>query len=231
MIHKVESQTFLKKWIDAIKEEERIDIKTYGRTKEFTNVILKNCGDKECVMQKVCNCLYHNKENNPNIANVTMKEYPEYFKIDYTVWDNYRLSENKIKFDEFNLNRHCSRMILAMEHENSAKDWTDEFAKLFSVHCDLRVVVGYYDYSKLDREEKKWDEFLNFLKDITLKMIPNTEKFYGEYLLILGRPKEQLAPKSNSEKIADGYIGIQLVIDEKQSCHWERLHLVNNSDM
>lgn len=227
MAHKVEPQTFFEKWIDAIKEEERIDIKTYGRTKEFTNIILKNCGDKECVMQKVCNRLYHNKDNKTNIANVIMKEYdieeyPEYFKIDYTVWDNYRLSENEINFDGFNLNRHCSRMILAMEHENNKKDWTDEFAKLFSVHCDLRVVVGYYDYSEIKGNEEKMKEFLDFLNFITKKMITDYEKFYGEYLLVLGLPKDKLKLNCTSKDISEGYIGFKLVIDKK-TFHWEEL--------
>ena len=74
-----------------------------------------------------------------------MKYYPEYYTIDHTFWtvskDNYE-SVNLYKWN----------MVAAIEHENDWKDWTYEVAKLDFINCPLRVVIGYMDNSKREKE-------------------------------------------------------------------------------
>ena len=43
-------------------------------------------------------------------------------------------------------------MVAAIEHENDWKDWTYEVAKLDFINCPLRVVIGYMDNSKREKE-------------------------------------------------------------------------------
>ncbi|MEG0409219.1 MAG: hypothetical protein RR623_10135 [Bacilli bacterium] len=210
---------FLKEWRSAISQDDRINFETYGDTNIFTSIVLKeNLNNSSCIMKKISNSLYNNLDQTINASYNDHKneDYPEYFKIDYTIWRNYTNPVPEL-FKKFNLNKHCSKMLLAMEHENNGKDWTDEFAKLFSVHCELRVVVGYFDY-----ETYEIDLLIIFLEKLTKKMLENCTSFFGEYLLILGLPQANFKEDSNSQAIADGYRGFQL-IDNNGDYKWEEL--------
>ncbi len=222
MNEKIKGTAFLKEWCSVISQDDRINIETYGDSDKFTDIVLKeSVGEPSCIMKKLSSSLYENQDKiiNTSLNDYENKDYPEYFKIDYTIWKNYT---NPIPdlFKKMDLKKHCSKMLLAMEHENNCKDWTDEFAKLFSVHCELRVVVGYFDYNTYGI-----NSLIDFLGELTSIMIGNCDNFFGEYLLILGLPKselEKLGSDINNKDIAEGYKGFQLV-NNNGNFRWEEI--------
>lgn len=73
---------------------------------------------------------------------------PEYFKIDYTSWNNTKIesySDTGIKLYSWNFD-------FAIEHENDSKDWTYEVLKLSFIRADVRIVIGYVDKNNRDKE-------------------------------------------------------------------------------
>lgn len=197
---------FLELWKEKIKETPKLDIGMYGRTKAFTDLILKQ---ENCVMKEIVKTL---KEEYFVEKESVITEFKEYFKIDYTVWEDYKGKLSKTVKSE-GLTDHCSRMIIAMEHENNSSGWTDEFAKLFSVHCDLRVVVGY---------SKNVDGIIDYLNIVTELITNRQSSYYGGYLLILGKQKKAFNETSTREDIANGYQGYQLV-DNNGKLSWEAI--------
>lgn len=66
-------------------------------------------------------------------------EQNEYYRIDAIGYTNlwHELPESKL------LDAHLWDLEVAVEHENSSKDWLDEVIKLAHICCPLRVVIGY----------------------------------------------------------------------------------------
>lgn len=65
------------------------------------------------------------------------KFYPEFFKIDYTWW------EERCPLQKNNANIYDWDLLLAIEHENNCYDWTYEVAKLDQINAPLKIVIGY----------------------------------------------------------------------------------------
>lgn len=66
----------------------------------------------------------------------------EYFRIDATGWKTtYQKIQDQAK--DIGLNPHLWDLEIAVEHENSKKDWSDEIIKLLHIRCPLKVVIGY----------------------------------------------------------------------------------------
>lgn len=63
------------------------------------------------------------------------------------------------------LSAHLWDLELAVEHENSKQDWTDEVIKLIHVKCPLKVVISYnYCDERETTERKKLDFIANWMQ-------------------------------------------------------------------
>ena len=103
----------------------------------------------------------------------------EYYRIDAMGYTSRRkeLSKNKA------LSAHLWDLEIAVEHENSSKDWLDEVIKLAHICCPLRVVIGYVPRSQRERG----DEIrLAYAADALGQLKCRDNLKNGEFLVILG---------------------------------------------
>lgn len=144
-------------------------------TKEFTKGIIN-------LLISVFNEFEIKKQGRKN-ANRSGKYYnKEYYRIDLFGWKRVNCDiENST-----HLNLHSWRPLIAVEHENDYKDWSDEVIKLLYIDCPLRVVIGYSDRGKANDEEylKELCEIIDHLeyKKSIGKLINKDE----EFCIILG---------------------------------------------
>lgn len=119
----------------------------------------------------------------------------EYYKIDMIGW---KQNKTKIesKCEELNLKPYCWDLKVAVEHENSSKEWLDEVCKLSFIKCPLRVVIGY----GIDNFEEKIE---------IVRVILESNKAFSddeqEFLIILGKAKRELSKNPTANEIAEGY--------------------------
>lgn len=82
---------------------------------------------------------------------------------------------------EFNLNAHLWDLKIAVEHENSPKDWTNEIVKLIHIKCPVKVVIGYNYCDERDTvEQDKLDYIAKWMQEVSAFSYGTDE----EYLLI-----------------------------------------------
>lgn len=67
----------------------------------------------------------------------------EYFRIDTVGWVTKYLDIDAETAKKTGLNRHLWDLKIAVEHENSKWDWSDEVIKLLHVRCPLKVIISY----------------------------------------------------------------------------------------
>ena len=109
----------------------------------------------------------------------------EYFRIDAIGWvSHYQDMLNDPSIKNFGINAHLWDLKIAVEHENSVHDWTDEVMKLIHISCPLKVIIGYSDYGERKTNEL---EKVNYVA----KWMRHIEAFskgknVEEYLIILG---------------------------------------------
>ena len=116
------------------------------------------------------------------IKEAGMKPQHEYFRIDTVGWVSQyeRMSEEAKELD---LNAHLWDLKIAVEHENSVKDWTDEIIKLIHIKCPLKVVIGYnYCKERGFTDQKKLDFIARWMQEVNALQKGTTE----EYLVIFG---------------------------------------------
>lgn len=116
------------------------------------------------------------------IKNAGMEPQHEYFRIDTVGWvSQYKRMITEAK--ELNLNSHLWDLKIAVEHENSKKDWTDEVIKLIHIKCPVKVVIGYnYCDEREIIEQKKLDFIARWMQEVEALEKGMEE----EYLLIFG---------------------------------------------
>lgn len=126
------------------------------------------------------------------ISDAGMKTQNEYFRIDTVGWvSQYERMEKEAK--ELNLNAHLWDLKIAVEHENSKKDWTDEVIKLIHIKCPLKVVIGYNYCDERDTlDKKKLDFIARWMQEVSAMNTGTTE----EYLIIFGNCKHNGADYS-----------------------------------
>lgn len=112
----------------------------------------------------------------------------EYFRIDaigYTT--RYKEMKEAALKENIRLSAHLWDLEIAIEHENSKKDWTDEIMKLIHIKCPLKVVIGYSPCNmRGDEEQKKLDFVAKWMpKERAFDIGTGQEK----YLVILGNAK------------------------------------------
>ena len=117
----------------------------------------------------------------------------EYFRIDNIGYKHkyYKITEEER--DDIGLWRHLWDLKIAVEHENSKKDWMDEVVKLIHIRCPLKVVVAYNNCDMRDDGDIKKLDFI-------AKWVPEVDAFdknaKEEFLIIIGNgaPKHKANP-------------------------------------
>ena len=110
----------------------------------------------------------------------------EYFRIDVVGWVS-RYKEMEADANAHQLNAHFWDLKIAIEHENSSKDWSDEVIKLIHVKCPLKVIIGYSPHNI--RQEKQEFEKLDYIAKWMNKVDAFKNGDNEEYLIILGNAK------------------------------------------
>lgn len=105
-----------------------------------------------------------------------------YFRIDTVGWVT-RYQEMEDEAHKLDLSAHLWDLKIAVEHENSRKDWTDEVIKLIHVKCPLKVVISYSCCDERDTTEcEKLDFIARWMQEVKAFAKGSDE----EYLLIFG---------------------------------------------
>ena len=150
---------------------------------EFSNTFAKNSP----YYQKAVEAYAHNTEFtnfitqriNEIIRSNSYIAQNEYYRIDAMGYCNHwrELSKNNL------LSPHLWDLEIAVEHENSSKDWLDEVIKLAHICCPLRVVIGYVP---LEQRTCGDAERLAYVSS-ALKLLKCRENLKnGEFMVILG---------------------------------------------
>ena len=132
-----------------------------------------------------------------------MEVQHEYFRIDTVGWkSNYKDIEKEA--EEVGLNPHLWDLKIAVEHENSLRDWSDEVIKLIHIKCPLKVIIGYNYCDERDTKEAEKLEFIaKWMQDIdAFKNGKETE----EYLIIIGNAYNSKTKAMYSEFGYKGYM-------------------------
>ena len=116
------------------------------------------------------------------IEDAGMTAQHEYFRIDTVGWIT-RYQKMEQKAHELKLSAHLWDLEIAVEHENSKQNWTDEVIKLIHVKCPLKVVISYNSCDERDTTEwEKLDFIAHWMQEVKALAKGNDE----EYLLIFG---------------------------------------------
>lgn len=156
-------KTFFKEFIKRVNSEENDMIETYKNyEREWTPYIIN------LIKEIIC-----------NYGIVAQKEY---YRIDVIGWQGGDYSKIKEKANELKLNDHLWNLKIAVEHENSKKDWTDELIKLCHIRCPLKVIIGYTHCENRDKTDKEKLHHAAYC----LNMIEAFKESNDEVMLILG---------------------------------------------
>jgi hypothetical protein len=116
------------------------------------------------------------------IEDAGMTAQHEYFRIDTVGWIT-RYQEMAEEAHKLDLSAHLWDLEIAVEHENSKQDWTDEVIKLIHVKCPLKVVISYSHCDERDTTEWKKLKFIaRWMQEVKAFAKGSDE----EYLLIFG---------------------------------------------
>ena len=128
------------------------------------------------------------KEINSIIRDMGLTSQNEYYRIDAIGWKGrYReLSEEKAK--KLNLSRHLWDLEIAVEHENSKSDWTDELVKLTHICCPLKVIITYNHCDQRGEVEKNK---LAYAAECMKKVRAFNSLPQEKYLIIIGNGAPQ----------------------------------------
>ena len=116
------------------------------------------------------------------IQDAGMTPQHEYFRIDTVGWIT-RYQEMEGMAHALGLSAHLWDLEVAVEHENSRRDWTDEVIKLIHVKCPLKVVISYSCCDERDTVEWEKLHFIaRWMQEVRALAKGNDEA----YLLIFG---------------------------------------------
>lgn len=118
------------------------------------------------------------------IKDAGMTAQHEYFRIDTVGWiTQYEKMQKAAQDSQLKLSAHLWVLEIAVEHENSKQDWTDEVIKLIHVKCPLKVVIS-YNYCD-ERDTTEWEK-LAFIAHWMQEVKAFAKGSDEEYLLIFG---------------------------------------------
>jgi len=142
---------------------------------------------------------------NEIIAEAGYNPQNEYYRIDAIGWTSHSDDmKEEATTKDIRLNPHLWDLKIAVEHENSKTDWTDEIIKLIHIKCKLKVVIGYnYFDERGPKEQEKLDFIAKWMKEIEAF----TEYPREEYLIILGNGANRFSSNSTyTDMDYKGYI-------------------------
>ena len=118
------------------------------------------------------------------IEDAGMTAQHEYFRIDTVGWiTRYQKMQKAAQASQLKLSAHLWDLEIAVEHENSKQDWTDEVIKLIHVKCPLKVVISYNYCDERDTTEWKKLAFIaRWMQEVKALAKGSDE----EYLLTFG---------------------------------------------
>ena len=127
----------------------------------------------------------------------------EYFRIDAIGWtSHYEEMKEDAEVKGLRMNAHLWDLRIAVEHENSKSDWSDEVMKLVHIKCPLKVIIGYsYSDERGDVERMKLDFVARWMQEIEAFDKGKDE----EYLIILGNGCNHKTGVSDYDDF--GYVG------------------------
>ena len=150
---------------------------------EFNSTFVKNSRN----YQKAVEAYPHNTEFtsfitqriNEIISSNNYTAQNEYYRIDAMGYSNHwrELSQSNL------LSPHLWDLEVAVEHENSSKDWLDEVIKLAHICCPLRIVIGYVPLEQRTCADTKRLAYVSSALKL-LKCKDNLKN--GEFMVILG---------------------------------------------
>ena len=177
------ARNFFKIYTDTLNKQVKELLPTYKNDKEFTPIIKK-------IINKIITDCGYNAQN-------------EYFRIDCVGWiSRYENMKSDAKAKNIKLNAHLWDLKIAIEHENSKRDWTDEVIKLIHIKCPLKVVICYNYCNEREAEEYKK---LQFVADWMKEIEAINNGIDEEYLIIIGNGCNSRTGKS--DYIDFGYKG------------------------
>ncbi len=119
----------------------------------------------------------------------------EYFRIDVIGWES-KWKDIKEVARNAGLKAHLWNMKIAVEHENSKADWSDELIKLMQVRCPLKVVISYNYYDdRFEGEQQKLAAAAELIKRVDSYESVKRDK--EELLIILGNGCSKKTRKSD----------------------------------
>ena len=118
----------------------------------------------------------------------------EYYRIDITGWKSH-WEEISDQASKLGLNPHLWDLEIAIEHENSSSDWTDELVKLVHIRCPLKVIIGYTPCDMRGTGGLE-DQRLAFASELMKKVKAFDPGAREQYLIIFGNsaPKDSKSP-------------------------------------
>ncbi len=136
----------------------------------------------------------------------------EYFRIDAVGWiSRYMDMEKDAALKGIRLNPHLWDLKIAVEHENSKEDWTDEIIKLVHVKCPLKVVIAYnYNDERGEMEQKKLSFVAKWMQSVDAFQTGTGE----EYLIVIGNGCNHITKESDYNDF--GYVGYLYDRNEKK---------------
>lgn len=162
---------FYQKFIEATDKNRILE----GEEKRLFDIYKKDAEFTPVVVKKIINQI---------IKDAGYEAQNEYFRIDAVGWKSHF---EDMRDDPENIGLgvkpHLWDLKIAVEHENSKSDWSDEVMKLIHVKCPLKVIIAYsYSDERGDIERKKLDFIAKWMQEIDALQKGTDE----EYLIILG---------------------------------------------
>lgn len=177
----IDTKLFYKEYIKRVNEntiDESSGIKyleLYKSNKDFTKIVIPAIED----VIKSCD--------------KSVSTSREYFRLDVSGWiSKYEEMADDAKAYGVNIKPHFWDLVIAVEHENSLTDWSDEIVKLAHIKCPLKVLIT---YNHCDRRDEDFAKLFFVTK--WLKKVRAFEVGDEDYLVIIGNAYNSKTKKSD----------------------------------
>ena len=124
-----------------------------------------------------------------------LRPQTEYFRIDVIGYES-RWKEVRESARSAEMGAYLWDLKIAVEHENSKSDWSDEVVKLMQIRCPLKVIVGYNYYDERGEAEQRK---LDFASELIRNVAAYSSALHDreEILIILGNGQSKKGKASD----------------------------------
>ncbi len=184
------AKEFYQKYVEATDKDRIVE----GEEKRLFDIYKKDAEFTPVVIKKIINEI---------IKEAGYEAQNEYFRIDAVGWkSHYEDMKKDAEEKSIAIKPHLWDLKIAVEHENSKSDWSDEVMKLIHVKCPLKVIIGYsYSDERGEVERRKLDFVAEWMQKIEAFQKGTDE----EYLIILGNGCNHKTGESDYSDF--GYVG------------------------